>query len=91
MTGFDPVKETVEEGSAALILLAIDLSQKTKKEVQYILATHPVEIRDLPFDMTQIEHAIGKRAGVLAVCDGGLAKKIARTIDADREHREDTI
>ena len=49
--GFDPVKEAVQRREAALVLLAADLSPKTKKEVQWFCRTAGCPVRELPATM----------------------------------------
>ena len=87
--GFDPVKEAVQRREAALVLLAADLSPKTKKEVQWFCRTAGCPVRELPATMDEIWYAVGKRSGVLAIADQGLAENAVRQLTA--QNKEETL
>lgn len=87
--GFDPVKESVQKREAELVLLAADLSPKTKKEEQWFCRSAGCAVREIPASMDEIWYAVGKRSGVLAITDRGLAESAARQLAA--ENKEETI
>ena len=55
------------------MILAADLSDKTKKNVRFEAEKYHVSVLEPAFNMEEISAAIGKKAGVLAVCDRGFA------------------
>ncbi|MDD2955133.1 MAG: ribosomal L7Ae/L30e/S12e/Gadd45 family protein [Oscillospiraceae bacterium] len=87
--GFDPVKESVQKREAVLVLLAADLSPKTKKEVRWFCEASGCPAREIPVKMDEIWYAVGKRSGVLAVTDEGLAGSVARQLA--EQNKEETI
>ena len=76
LLGFDVVKEAVQNRTAKLIVLANDLSPKTKKEVRFLLESQPVPVLEPPLKMDEIWYLLGKKAGVIAITDDGFAKKL---------------
>ncbi len=79
--GFEVSREAVEKKSAGLVLLAKDLSLKSQKEIALVCQKSGALIKKLPLTMDEIWFAAGKRAGILAVTDEGLAKKLAQLAD----------
>lgn len=80
--GFDAVKSAMQLDEAALVLTASDLSPKTKKEIQYLSEVFAVPIRGVELTLDELWYLIGKRAGVIAVCDEGFAEKLIRLTDS---------
>ena len=73
--------EAIKRSRAHLILLTSDLPPKTEKEITFQAGNAHIEMRRLPLSMDDIDRAISKRVGVLAVCDKGLAEKMTQVID----------
>ena len=81
--GFDTA---VRSGACGVVILAADLSDKTKKNVRFEAEKYHVSVLEPAFNMEEISAAIGKKAGVLAVCDRGFAEKLKQLIaDGERE------
>lgn len=74
--GFDPVKVAMQTGEAVLVLLAEDLSPKTKKEVLYLCGELEVDVLCMPLGLDELWYLIGKRAGVLAINNEKFANKL---------------
>jgi len=74
--GFDAVSESVKQGTAKLVLVSCDISPKTKKEIEFISSKTNTKVITAPVTMSGIEQKTGKRAGVLAILDDGLAKAV---------------
>lgn len=74
--GFDPAKEEIKGGRVKGIFLTCDISPKTKKEVLFHSDQAGIFVQETGFTMDDIAAAVGRRAGVLAVCDEGLAAKL---------------
>ncbi|MDD6237583.1 MAG: ribosomal L7Ae/L30e/S12e/Gadd45 family protein [Clostridiales bacterium] len=81
--GFDVVKESVQNRTAKLIVLASDVSFKTKKEMDFICTNHGVKRIVIPLKMDEIWYVLGKRAGVIAITDEGLANKMNSVISTE--------
>ncbi len=72
--GFDTVKENIK--SIHLLLLASDLSQKTAKEVNFLATKENIEVLNLDKTMEEISKLIGKKTGIIGICDEGFAAKL---------------
>ncbi len=83
MMGFDVVKEAVLNQTAKLVLLANDVSPKTRKEVTFLCRNQSVEIVTLPYQMDEIWYLLGKKVGVLAITESGFVKKISCMVQAE--------
>lgn len=84
--GFDAVREAIGKG-APLVIIASDISKKTKKEMLFWANKTNTGVLKTTATMAMIEQKIGKRAGVLAILDAGLANAVKET--ASRAAKED--
>jgi len=75
--GFDAVARTIKSGKAGLLVLAGDLSPKSAKEIIRLAEIHQVKIARPETAMEDIKRVVGKKAGILAITDEGLAKAVA--------------
>lgn len=75
--GMDMVKGSCHDGTARGVYVATDLSQKSLKEVMYACNKDSVKLYSAGMDMQTISDSIGKRTGILAICDPGFNKKAA--------------
>lgn len=76
--GFDPVADSVRNGAACLVLTACDLSPKSEKEILRCAAQHNVECIKINAVMDDIWARLGRRSGILAISDPGLAQTVKR-------------
>lgn len=83
--GFDAAKEAILKGRAELILLSSDISSKTEKEVRFYSDKKNVPIIKTDSSMEELEYHIGKKVGILAVCDKGFAGKTKELCSADAD------
>ncbi len=75
--GFDPAREEILAGRAAVVFVAGDASHRTKKEVRFFCNRENIPVKDINMiTMDDIANAAGRRAGVIAVCDKGFAKRL---------------
>lgn len=83
--GFDAVRELAAQHRAELIMTAADLSDKTAKELRFILNGNPAPLLSLPLDKAALSAAIGlqKPVGVIATDDSGFAASIAKHIPTE--------
>lgn len=78
--GFDPVKDAIFKGTAACVVIATDISEKTLKEAKFITERDDVPLLAAAVTMDELWGALGKRVGIIAVCDAGFAKKLSQII-----------
>lgn len=90
--GFDTVREALDKYGKGCVFMSRDLSERTKKEINFLCSKKPfVQVVDLPFDMNDIGINIGKKVGVVAVCDEGFASKLKQYAAAITENAESGI
>ena len=76
LEGFDAVREAARKDKVKLIVLAEDISPKSRKEAEYVAQQQNIPLFTAPFGMDEIGYRLGKRAGILALTDQGLADRI---------------
>ena len=82
--GFDAVKDEVISPKSKIsgVIIADDLSDKTKKEVNFICNKHNIPVCAPGVTMNEIKGVIGKFTGILGILDDGLFRSINnQTID----------
>ena len=90
LLGFDVAKGAVEKKNAGLVLRATDLAPRPRKEIALVCEKSGAQVKEMPLTMDEVWFAVGKRAGVLAVADEGLAKKLAQLTD-DKNKEESAL
>lgn len=82
ITGFDAVERELKTSASKVcgILLASDLSPKSKKEILFLRDKFcsRLEIAALPADMEETGTILGKKTGIIAVTDEGFWKSFAK-------------
>lgn len=73
--GFDPSKEAIESGKAFSIILASDISPKTEKEIRFFAGKRNVPVAVSGCTINDLYCSLGKKVGVIAICDEGFSKK----------------
>ena len=76
--GFAPMKEALEAGRVAGVLVTADISPKTHKEVLYFCQKKKVPVCEVPLTMDQLGGAIGRKAAVAAILDAGFFDRIVQ-------------
>lgn len=76
--GMDPAKDAVRGRRCTLVCIASDLSDKSKKEILFVCSEANIELLELPESMDDFGSALGKRVGIIAVCDSGFAKAVRK-------------
>lgn len=64
---------------AAGVIVADDLSEKSRKEVKFICEKYGVPVCEPKVTMAQIKQIMGKQTGIIAVLDEGLFKSITKS------------
>lgn len=72
--GFDPVLDSVKKGRARAVVMAADLSPKTEKEIRFALDGKNIPLYRTNDTLDEINFALGRRTGVMAVEDENLEK-----------------
>lgn len=78
--GFEAAKQSLAEGKAALILTARDISPKTEKEIRFFADKKKVPVMKTDLTIEETGIGIGRKAGVIAICDEGFSKKLSDLI-----------
>ncbi len=91
LMGFDISMDAVKNGNVFLVMTASDISQKTLKEVRFVCEKNKsVKLAELPFSIDELSMSIGRKAGVVAVCDKGFADKLFEyALCAENDRTED--
>ena len=84
--GMDSVKEACADKTICCVLVSSDLSEKSLKEVRFICEKSNVKIFCLDEAMNEIWAALGKKSGILGVCDKGFSKKLEAFLKPDDSH-----
>lgn len=78
--GFDAAAREIKDPRSKIqgILVASDLSEKTKKELEYLRDRYKSELKTVQLDaaMDEIEGVLNKRTGIIAVMDSGFWKMV---------------
>lgn len=90
--GNDPVRESIEDNKAFLVLVASDISHNTEKKIRIAAeASDTVGYLTVPRTKDEISFSIGKTCAVLAVIDKGFAHKLSELILAEHKEGGNTI
>lgn len=74
--GFDSVKEALQLHKAKAVLVASDLSAKSEKEVRFFAEKNNTPVIKISSSISEIEFGLGKKVGIIGICDEGFAAKI---------------
>ena len=80
IVGFDAVADAIRRGSAKLLVVTGDLSPKSAGRIEALAVEYKVRHLVIGAAMDDIERLLGKRAGILAILDQGLAEVVARQV-----------
>lgn len=74
--GFDASMESVRRRKSQLVILAGDLSERTKASAMATAQTASVDALETAIPMELLGAAVGKSVGIISVNDSGFAKKL---------------
>jgi hypothetical protein len=74
ITGFDAVVTDIQKSAG--IIITSNLSEKTKKEINYHCTKHNKKITEINHTMNEIESVLGKKTGIISILDEGLYKAL---------------
>lgn len=75
--GMDPVKDSINNNKAICVLIAEDVSLKSRKEILFVTNKQGVKTLELDATKDDVWKSLGKKAGILSVEDSGFAKKLS--------------
>lgn len=73
-------EQSIVRKKAKIVLIASDISDKSRKEIKFQCEKHGTKAADLDFTIDDITRAIGTKAGIIAVQDDGFAGAIAEKL-----------
>ena len=79
--GFDAVRGSLSQKKSELVLIANDVSTKSKKEVLFFgdkVKTQAIVLEN--YDMQTLSHAVGRKCGIISVNDISFANGIKTAI-----------
>lgn len=79
--GFDPIKAGLDK-NIKLVLFASDLSEGSRSRIERLAKSARVPCLDAGLNMDELWFYIGKRAGIFAITDKGLAARAAELLTA---------
>lgn len=85
VAGFDAVEAAAEDHSAKLVLCSEGLSERTKRKTEAFCRRCGTPWIPCSMTLEEIEWMIGRRSGVLAITDEGLAGKMRSLIAQEEE------
>ncbi len=74
--GKDATLEAIRKGKAKLVLLSLDLSQKTAEKMQMLCLESETSLLTMEETMDELETIFRRRTGILCITDAGFAGKI---------------
>ena len=74
--GADSVKEAIKRKKAKLVIVANDISEKSRKEIRFFASQKDIPVLDADCDMETLSHATGKKGGIISVNEIGFANAI---------------
>lgn len=89
--GFDETAKALEKSKVKLLILAADLSPKSAKEIIRLADRQNINAVRSDVTMEELWYRLGKRAGILAVTEQGLADKIVALMDACQNEEESKV
>ena len=83
--GFETVKSLVLKGEVRVILITYDISDKTKKEINYFIKDLSIQLIETEYSMEDIGVIIGKKTKIIGLKDGGLTDKILAIYNLEKK------
>ncbi len=74
--GADSVKDTLKRNKARLVIIANDISEKSRKEINFFALKNNVPVMDIDCSIDTLSHAVGKKSGIISVNETGFANAI---------------
>ena len=76
ISGMDAVCEAVQKHKARLVIVAVDTSEKSKKNIKYVCTNNHIHVIELS-TIEQLSKTIGKRnKAIISITDSNFSKGI---------------
>lgn len=87
VTGFDEVRQAIWCSEAKLIILSCDLSPKRAEDIEYTAGSvsPAVKVVRSSHTMDELMQVLGRRTGIIAVTERGLADSVEAACSQTRE------
>ena len=73
--------EALKRNKSKLVVLACDLSEKSKKEILFFAHNKNVSVVTLEeVTIDTLSASVGKKCGIISVCDQGFADSISKIL-----------
>ena len=83
--GFDSVCTSLSKNKSKLVLIANDISPKSRKETLFFAEKFKTQAIVLDsFDINTVSHAVGKKCGIISVNDTSFSQGLLSAINARR-------
>ena len=87
--GADVVQEEVSAGRAELVLCCMDVAVRSLRQATFVCERNGCPLRRLSATMDELAPVLGRRAGILAVCDTGFARMLLGLLPCDPQGIEE--
>lgn len=74
--GANNVKESLKRKKAKLVIVANDISEKSRKEIRFFAENAQIELINVNYDIAALSHATGKKGGIISINEIGFANAI---------------
>lgn len=88
--GMELAKEACRNKTAKAVAVAADISQNSLKEIKYYCQRYGVTLCSLEMTMNEVGESLGKRTGIITVCDPGFAKAVCAKLEAVQYDADET-
>lgn len=79
--GMNEAKWALEKGKSKLIVVACDVSEKSKKEINFFSSNKDIKVLTLEsISIKTVSEAVGRNCGIISVNDSGFADGILMAI-----------
>ncbi len=75
--------EAIKKNRSKLIVIASDLSEKSKKEISFYATKQNIRLRTIDVTIEKLSTAVGRKCGVISVNDNGFADAIFNNQEAN--------
>ncbi len=79
--GIESCKQEIEKGKGKLIIIAKDISEKTKSKIEELAKVHKVPLRQIG-TIEELSNSIGQvKKAIIVIKEENLAKELIKRID----------
>ncbi|MBR3299993.1 MAG: ribosomal L7Ae/L30e/S12e/Gadd45 family protein [Clostridia bacterium] len=75
--GFAASTDSIKQKKSRLVIIASDISEKSKKETRFIAGKSGVKVLELDAGQTTISNAVGRSCGIISINDDSFASAVA--------------